>query len=225
MITNYLKISLRALQRHPSYAGINIAGLAVGMACFMLIALYVQDERQFDSFQYQNLTFGETEVFFVEASVFDIFTFPLIQGNEKTVLLNPNTVVLTETTAKRYFGDENPLGKVIVMSDTLNFTVTGVASDIPAQSHLNFDILLSFSTYKSLQAARGRDLDNLWSSGTFYTYALLTSPDALDSARGQLSAYLERQIGVQSARHGVQPGSSAPERHSSALESASRTRS
>ncbi len=253
MIKNYFKISLRALRRHPSYAGINIAGLAVGMACFMLIALYVQDERQFDSFhdnanrivritshrseegntrsfarsnpaigptllqdlseventvrfqaysgsfRHQNLTFSETEVFFVEASVFDIFTFPLLQGNPRTALLSPNTAVLTETTAKRYFGDENALGEVIVMSDTLNFTVTGVAGDIPAQSHLNFDILLSFSTYKSLQAARGRDLDNLWSSGTFYTYALLTSPDAFASTEEQLSAYLERQIGQQTA--------------------------
>ncbi len=253
MIKNYFKISLRALRRHPSYAGINIAGLAVGMACFMLIALYVQDERQFDSFhenadrivritshrsedgntrsfarsnpaigptllqdlseventvrfqaysgsfQHKNLTFSETEVFFVEASVFDIFTFPLLQGNPTTALLSPNTAVLTETTAKRYFGDENALGKVIVMSDTLNFTVTGVAQDIPAQSHLNFDILLSFSTYKSLQAARGRDLDNLWSSGTFYTYALLTSPNAFASTEGQLPAYLERQIGQQTA--------------------------
>lgn len=252
MLTNYLKIALRALRKHPAYAAINIAGLAVGMACFMLIMLYVQDERQYDSFhenadrivrvtshytdetgtrsfarsnpavgpnllrdmaeveravrfqrysgplQYQDRVFNEGKMYFAEASVFDIFTFPLTQGNPETALAEPNTAVLTETTAQKFFGDEDPLGKVMVLSDTLEFVVTGIARDVPQQAHLRFDILLSFDTFKNLRATRGVDLDNLWSSGTFYTYALLARSEALPAVQAQLSAFLERHVGERS---------------------------
>ncbi len=251
MLKNYLKIALRTLRKHPAYAVINVAGLAVGMACFMLMMLFVQDERGYDRFhdhadrivrvtshytdetgtrsfarsnpavgptlqndfaevehtvrfqryraalRYKDRVYTETGLFFAEASVFDVFSFPLVRGDPETALAAPNTVVLTETAAQRYFGDEDPMGKVVVLSDTLEFAVTGIARDVPASSHLRFEILLSFETYKNISAARGRDLDALWTSGTFYTYALLAAPEAVAAVEAQLPAYVERYVGDQ----------------------------
>lgn len=257
MFSNYLKIAVRSLRKNPAYASINITGLAVGLACFMLILLYVTDERLYDGFnenvdrivrvtshysddtgtrsfarsnpavgptlvqeiaeveqtvrfqrysaplQFGNRVFQESELFFAEASIFDIFTFPLVSGNPQTALVTPNTAVLTESAATRFFGDDDPMGNVFVMSDTLEFTVTGIAHDVPQQSHLRFEILLSFSTYQNLRAAQGTDLDNLWTSGTFYTYALLSQPDAIPVVESQLAALLERNVGSQESA-GVQ---------------------
>jgi len=253
MFQNHLKVALRTLGRHPAYTSINVLGLSVGLVCFMLIALYVQNEQRYDDF-HENVdrivrvtssytdgqetdgfaranpavapnlqrdiseveaavrfqaysgsfvsgdqVFNETEIYFAEASVFDVFSFPLIQGNPSVALERANTAVLTEETAARYFGSDDPIGKVIVMSDTLEFVVTGVAQNVPKQSHIQFDMLLSFSTYQNIQAARGRDLDSIWSSGTFYTYALLTSADQVDAVQSQLPGFLERHIGPQPA--------------------------
>jgi len=253
MLKNYMKVALRNLRRDPTYSYINVIGLAVGLACFVLIALYIQNELQYDRFhagadrifrvtshytdvngtrsfarsnpaigptlkndltevsntvrlqrfkgtmRYQEKMFNETYMFFAESSVFDIFTFPLLRGNPVTALREPNTAVLTQATAQKYFGSEDdPMGKILVLSDTLAFTVTGITKNLPAQSHLQFDILLSFETWKNIQANRGRDLDNLWTSGTYYTYALLSTPDAMDRVQTQLPAYLERYLGDQS---------------------------
>ncbi len=264
MLKNYLKLSVRTLRRHKSYTTINLVGLATGMACFMLIALYVQSESQYDrfhenadrivrvtshysdavetrsfarsnpaigpallrdfpeieqtvrfqrysaAFKYGDQLFNETDVMFAEASVFEVFSFPLVRGESSTALSTPDTAVLTEQAALRYFGTDDPIGKTIVMSDTLHFTVTGIAENVPAQSHINFDILLSFATYKRLQEQRGRDLDNLWTSGTFYTYALLNAPESFSNVESQLSSFVERHVGVQSGEGsvyslGVQP--------------------
>jgi len=253
MLKNYIKVALRNLRRDPTYSYINVIGLAVGLACFLLIALYIQNELRYDRFhaktdrivrvtshysdvngtrsfarsnpaigptlkndltevsntvrlqrfkgtmRYQEKMFNETYMFFAESSVFDIFTFPLLRGNPVTSLREPNTAVLTQATAQKYFGSEDdPMGKILVLSDTLAFTVTGITKNLPAQSHLKFDILLSFETWKNIQANRGRVLDNLWTSGTYYTYALLSTPDAMDRVQTQLPAYLERYLGDQS---------------------------
>ena len=257
MLTNYLKIAFRTLRKHPAYAVINVAGLAVGMACFMLIMLYVQDERRYDHFhekadrivritseytdetgrrsfarsypaigptlvrdvaevertvrfqrfqgalRYEDRLFNEDYMFFAEASVFDVFTFPLLQGDPATALTEPNTAVLTESAARRYFGQDDPLGKTIVLSDTLAFTVTGMAQDVPLASHLRFEILLSFETLRNIAAARGRHLDEIWTSGTFYTYALLATPGAVAAVEAQLPAYVERYIGDQAGTGAV----------------------
>ncbi|HMB91065.1 MAG TPA: permease prefix domain 2-containing transporter, partial [Rhodothermales bacterium] len=252
MLKNYFKVTLRNLRKHRAYAFLNISGLAIGLACFLMIALYIADEQQYDRFQehadrivritshytdeaevssfarsypaigptlekdfsevehtvrfqrfqgalaYQDNLFNESQMFFAEASVFDVFTFPLVRGNPETALSEPNTVVLTESAAARYFGEADPMGEVLTLSDTLAFTVTGIARDVPRQSHLQFDVLLSFETWKRRMMSLGRDLDNLWTAGTFYTYALLTTPDAMADVQSQLPEYVTRYVGDQS---------------------------
>ena len=159
MFKNYLKIVFRNLIRHPGYSVINIAGLTVGLAAFLFISLWIQDELSYDRFheradriyrvvradengeasfartaplfaptlrdnfpeveqairikpsgsvvRYGENLFQENYFFFADPQVFDVFTFPLLQGNSKTALNDPYTVVITEEMAEKYFGEEN----------------------------------------------------------------------------------------------------------------------
>ncbi len=181
-----------------SYARSNPAIAPTLLNEFSEVERTIRFQRYNGAIRFQDKSFNEDKMFFAENSIFDIFTFPLTKGNPKTALRDANTAVLTESTAQRYFGQDDPIGKTIVMADTLYFTITGVAANPPSQSHLQFEILLSFKTYQNIQAGRGRILDELWTSGTFYTYALLTSQESAKRVESQFPAYLERYIGDQS---------------------------
>ena len=87
--------------------------------------------------------------FWAEPSLFRIFTFPMLEGNPDTALKDPYSIVLTETAAKKLFGNESALGKAIKF-DTLDYQVTGVMKDVPFFSHINFEALVSFSTAEQL---------------------------------------------------------------------------
>jgi putative ABC transport system permease protein len=99
--------------------------------------------------RYKDTAFKETDAFCAEPSFFDVFSFPLIKGNPETSLRDPNMMVMTRSLAKKYFGDEDPLGKtieVIATGDKLFFQITGVMEDIPQNSHFRFDMLISMKT-------------------------------------------------------------------------------
>jgi len=99
--------------------------------------------------RYKDTAFKETDVFCAEPSFFDVFSFPLLEGNPETSLKDPHMIVLTQSLAKKYFGDEDPLGKTIEMQATGEkefFKVTGVMEDIPQNSHFRFDMLISMKT-------------------------------------------------------------------------------
>src|SRR5690606_12142111 len=92
----------------------------------------------------------EQRVFFAGQEFFDIFSFPLTKGNSETALAQPNSIVITESMEKKFFPEADALGKTMLFEDSLLFTVTGVLKDVPAQSHMQFDMLISFATYESL---------------------------------------------------------------------------
>jgi putative ABC transport system permease protein len=99
--------------------------------------------------RYRDTAFKETDAFCAEPSFFDVFSFPLIKGNPETSLRDPNMLVLTQSLARKYFGDEDPMGKTIEVQasgDKLFFQVTGVMEDIPKNSHFRFDMLISMKT-------------------------------------------------------------------------------
>ena len=99
--------------------------------------------------RYRDSAFKETEVFCAEPSFFNVFSFPLLKGNPVTSLKDPNMIVVTQSQAKKYFGDEDPLGKTIEIQasdEKLFFQVTGVMEDIPQNSHFSFDMLISMKT-------------------------------------------------------------------------------
>lgn len=116
--------------------------------------------------RYNQLKFNEDRFFFADSSFFNIFSVPMLLGNPLTALSEPNNVVISEETARRYFGKENPLGKLIrIDSDTIFFKVTGVVR-IPHNSHFTFDFLASLSSVKWVN-------QNNWLNHFFFTYVVL----------------------------------------------------
>jgi putative ABC transport system permease protein len=198
MFKNYLKITFRNIVRHRGFSIINIFGLAMGMACTILILLWVRDEVSFDRFhekkeniyrvivegknssekgsltpgllapfvkeevpevinavrirqrprmvvrQGQN-AFYEDRKFRADPSIFEIFSFPFIKGNPGTA---SSGIVITEKIARKYFGDENPIGKTLNINNWYDIEVTGVIKDIPHNSHLQFDFIVALEGLK-----------------------------------------------------------------------------
>jgi putative ABC transport system permease protein len=116
--------------------------------------------------RYEDKTFSEERFFGADSTVFEVFTFPFVAGNPKTALTQPYTVVITESIAHKYFGNENPIGKILNTGKKDNFVVTGVIKDIPQNSHLHPDFMASLTT---LQDSR----NPTWLSNNYYTYLLL----------------------------------------------------
>jgi len=115
--------------------------------------------------RYKDKLFREGDIYTADSTYFEIFTLPFIYGNPKTALVKPNSVVITERIAKKYFGDENPLGKYFISNDTSVFHITGVMKDFPKKSHFSCGILLSSSTYKDTESQN-------WLDSEYTTYIL-----------------------------------------------------
>ena len=262
MFSNYFKVAVRNILRHKVYSIINIAGLSIGMACTILILIWVRYEYSFDLFhenkdriyrlemkwewdagknlerfpfaqhaagpalvreypevinsvrfrhswqrpiiQYKDKIYHEAGVLFAENSVFDIFTFPMVKGARHLALTRPFSVVITENMADKYFGDENPVGKVINitfhrMTDVFgkfkgnfNFNVTGVVKNVPHNSHITFNMLLSMdSLYSSNEKQRNR----WWGDTNIYTYLLLQKNSDVNKLEKKLPALIDKYIG------------------------------
>lgn len=197
MFKNYLKTAYRNIFRHKGISAINIAGMALGIACSLSILLWVDMELHFDTFvekqdriyrletldwvtlptkfrqavlalpeveqivqfnswetptlRYQDKLFNAEHFVFADKNVFEVFSLPLLQGNPKTALENPLSLVLTESEANKILGEENPIGKTIRYDNTFDFTVTGVLKD--TDFHVKFNTLAPF---ESLPEIKGR---------------------------------------------------------------------
>ena len=116
--------------------------------------------------RYEERRFNEENFAYADSTFFDVFSLELLRGNSETALSKANTVLLTESTAKRYFDDVNPVGKILTTADGESFEVSGVLRDIPANSHFQFDFLASIST---LRYSR----NPFWISFNLYTYIRL----------------------------------------------------
>ncbi len=152
-------------------------------------------------FTYQDRRFREENVFWATNSVFKIFSFNLISGDPATALKDVNSVVISKTTAEKYFNNEDPMGKTIIFSSMRNLPlkVTGVIEDIPENSHLSFDMLLSFPT---MVKTTGDWCENSWAYTTFYTYLLLDPEADLKQIESGFPALLEAPNKEVSAEYG-----------------------
>ena len=222
MFSHYLKVAFRNLKRHASFNFLNIGGLAIGLVSFLMIALFVQYELSYDTWQddYENIyripmeissegntrkfsnvagtvaptlekdfpavektlrlwerstrlvktstdqNFYEDHVYNAEATFFDFFTVDMIEGDPATALANPNTVVLSESTAKKYFGDVPSAGQILTIND-FEYEVTGVMENIPGNTHHDINMLISWTSLGDWGA-----IDN-WHSTMFSTYVKL----------------------------------------------------
>ncbi len=113
-----------------------------------------------------NKQFNEDRVFYADSTYFDVFTLPLIRGNAKTALTAPNSVVIPEATALKYFGNENPIGKTLSFNNTTDYKVTGVSENVPPNSHFHFDFLASF-------VSLGDHNSPIWIQNSLKTYIVL----------------------------------------------------
>ena len=237
MFANYLKVALRNILRNKVYSFINIIGLAIGLAGFILITILIKNELSYDSFHkkseriyrvveiqnqekigkikvavtmgplakaikdyfpgVENTTrmvpspasfckigdngFYEKNISFADPSIFDIFTIPFIEGDPETALASPFSIVLTQSAAYKYFGNNDPLGKTITMSSifgTNDYKITGLIKDYPKNSNMYFTMLGSYSTMEHYVSWL-----NQWDTNTLATFVLLKqgiSPKQID---------------------------------------------
>src|SRR5690349_14957673 len=113
-----------------------------------------------------DISFNEKKLYITDPDFFTMFSFPLLKGDPATALKDPASVVLTETTAKKYFGKADPMGKVITMDKNRQLKVTGVAKDVPINSHLSFDVVMSLTIYKDAEWFK------MWNNNNNFTYVL-----------------------------------------------------
>lgn len=236
MFRNYLLAAIRSLKRNKLFTVLNVFGLATGMACSILILLWVQDERSYDRFNTNashiyriavklsdvdaavtptpvttlfqkqepavahvtrivplksvvsagSENFEEKSIFYADSNFLEMFNYPLLQGNKETALSRPDGVVITKATAIKYFGDVNPIGKILHVDNDIkgnNYTVTGVLQDIPHNSHLQFTMLLPFSFYAKS--------NEVWDNFSIYAYVQLN--DAFKITPASITS-LEKKI-------------------------------
>ena len=137
-------------------------------------------------------SFYESDSYIADSTVFDVFSFNLIKGDKRTALREPNSVVITETMAKKYFGNEDPLGEMLKM-DNDQFKITGLMEDVPENSHFRFSNLISFSTWSSHpNNKRGEESGWFWNG--FHTYLLLRDAESGDKVRGKMKAFIDKNI-------------------------------
>ena len=221
MIKNYLKIAFRNIIRHKAFATINIAGLAIGMACSIFILLWVQNERSYDRFNKNaneiyrivaqagdfkaainpapmvadlqakmpvikntvrltqpstnvfetgNRKFEEKRVFYADSTFLQVFSYKLVKGDPATAMGRPDAVLITEDMAKKYFGREDALGKVLRKDNKDNVIVTGILANSPSNSHLQFDFILPMS---SIALTNDNIKNKIWDNFDFYAYVQL----------------------------------------------------
>ena len=116
------------------------------------------------------IKFNEKWFYLADSNVFEVFTFPLTEGDPSTALDRPNSVVLSESTARRYFGEEKALGKILRVEEGPEMEVTGIMKDLPPQSHFTIDILGSMSTFRVLNGGR---MPRTWIWNPCWTYVVL----------------------------------------------------
>ncbi len=249
MIKNCLKVAIRTIIKHKGFSTINIVGLAIGIACSVLIWIFVAHELSYDKFHekaariyriavrasvgdtkirqtysssatFKKLledfpeietgvkflklgktpivldekTYYESQFYAVDAPFFDVFSISLIQGNPKTVLVEPNTMVISKDTALKYFGSINAVGKILRANflygpGSIDFEITGISENVPDNSHFHYDLLASSSTFPTYINDPG------WTSNSFITYVVLKEGTRSEWFNEQLKEFTRRYMG------------------------------
>jgi putative ABC transport system permease protein len=251
MLKHYLIVALRALGRRKGFSFLNIAGLAVGMACGILILLAVRHDLSYDRFHehadriYRVVTIDEAfgvssqrvgmtipplapaahesfpeieatvrlvgggqqlfsvgerglyaeSVFLADSTFFSVFDFRLLSGDASSALVEPNTVVLSRSLARRLFGESDPLGQVVRANQQTDFRVTGIVEDPPPNSHLMFDAVASLYPTDSEEDAGFNQFLQSWSSIGIMAYVKLDKGESAAALESKLNTLLrDREV-------------------------------
>src|SRR3954447_17956972 len=254
MFKNYLKTGWRYLLKNKVFSAINVLGLAIGIAAFLLIINYLRFEYSFDNFNVNKdriyrvpmivtetggkpQTFAFTypalapamikdfpevqeavrfrrrfgivqrgdqkivengAIYYVDPGVFNVFSFEFERGTAKNAFTQLNDAVITHSTAIKYFGNANPIGKTLRYNDE-DYIVTAVLKDVPANSHIQFNILLNFNKY--IQITNGQS-NTSWGWSDFYTYLLLKPGTNVNALQAKMPAFAERYMGDNMKKEG-----------------------
>jgi len=151
-----------------------------------------------DLISFGNTSFNEKKVYLTDSDFFSLFSFPLMRGNASAVLRDPNSIVLTETTAKKYFGTiDNAMGKVVEMDKDKQLKVTGIAKDIPSNSHLYFDLVVPLSNWYK------EPWFNVWINNNNFTYVLLDEHANLAQVEKRFPQFMDKYMGDDMKRLGA----------------------
>ncbi len=245
MLKDLLKHSVRSFKRQVSYVIINILGLSIGIACSLLIALYIINESTYDRYnvkkdriyrtiqnvkiggrevtifaspaimgptlvkefpevedfcrmsadgptviEYDGQVFAENDMISVDSSFFNFFSIPVLKGDPQSVLNDPHEVVLSESMAKKIFGNENPIDRQIrIGTDTVKFTITGIMADVPEKTHFRANLLASIISYP------GRINHSVWTDNSLSTYLLLKPNSSFKSVDDKFSDLMIKYVG------------------------------
>jgi putative ABC transport system permease protein len=248
MFSNYLKIAYRNLVGSKGFTLINIIGLAIGIAGFVVMATYVSHELSYDRFhskaerivrvnyqyeaggadnqvsmtpfplkplflneypgvekvvrfysngmdastlQFADKHFTEDNILFADPEVFQVFDFELEKGNRNTALSEVNSIVMTAGIARKYFGDQDPIGKIIRYKNDDNLKVTGIIKEVPENSHITFEILVPMELQRQRWIRgvgnNGYDFEQDWNWSGAWQYVLLSSPEAIPAFNAKLN--------------------------------------
>jgi putative ABC transport system permease protein len=243
MIRNYLKTAWRNLLQNKTTSIISMAGLAVGICCFLLLATYLINELRYDRFhtnanrivriaysyqsaddkearyiavtqtapvpvykqefseiengvrifnysgyspaavQYGDKLFAEKSMLLADESFFKIFSFKFLAGNPAKALSGPSSIVITASTAKKYFGTDNPIGKVLKVNQTNNLMVTGVIEDVPSYSQIKFDMMANSAVDPDTKTYK-------WNAASNYSYLLLKPGTDIKALEKKMDVYI-----------------------------------
>ncbi len=147
--------------------------------------------------RYKDKLLNEEDVYFADENIADVFTMDVVKGNPKTALKEPFAVMLTEETAKKYFGNEDPINKVIRANNQFDVKVTGVYRTFPANAHIHPNILVSFNTLKDSAVYGAENLRTNWSNNSFFTYLLLPKNYNIESMKSRFPAFLDKRMAGQ----------------------------
>lgn len=154
--------------------------------------------RQSYVLQYETKQFKEENILYASEDFFKMFSFPLTKGVDSLVLKKPYTMVISESMAKRYFGDVDPLGKTLVCNEKQHYEISGVFKDLPENTHFRFDALFSFESYwKILGPEETNNLMTNWGWVGTYTYIELRADEDAAALQRKLPAYVEKRMGAQ----------------------------
>ena len=138
--------------------------------------------------QYQDKLFDEKSFMYADSTFFDMFSFKLLKGNPQYALSGPNVVVFTRSAAKKYFGNDDPIGKTIKVGSTeTDYQVTGVIEDCPSNSQIKYDFLASFSSLGVTQE------DTYWDAN-YTTYLLLKDKSSIASLQAKIPGFMKKEM-------------------------------
>lgn len=137
--------------------------------------------------------FNEEKVYCVDSTFFTVFSFPFLSGNPATALVTPSSVIISESIAKKYFGNDEAVGKTLMMNNSRRFTVTGVFKDVPGNSHLTFDILVCYFFLEGWGGQWNHAVD--WNWPEFYTYVKLAPKIDPKILEAKFDPLLEKYMG------------------------------